>query len=324
MQISAQELLLHPRFSEALERASQVVRRGLEGEALILPLFGPTRVGKTELIKTLVMDHPPSTMEGRRTMPVLRVTTPVSPTRRSLPEALLGALDPRKYGRCSADQITRRAEGLLKLAGTRVIIFDEIQHFVERASSRAAREAADWMKVLGENLSLTILMVGLPSAQEILNRNEQLRDRAEAPYWFYPYSWNKPNERAEFEATLAALCRVLVQAGWQVPDACSPDLVRRAYAASLGRVGMLIKLFVSAEAASKSARLDMPLLRRAYVDSVGTQLIADNPFDPAAAVNDSVLVQGYVKLLDEARMPVPSNRHRRVSSKTASVAEASL
>ncbi|WP_342244721.1 TniB family NTP-binding protein [Pseudomonas sp. OTU5201] len=324
MQVSAEKLLLHPRFSGALERARQVILRGQKGEALILPLFGPSRVGKTELIKMLMQDHPRSTLEGRCMIPVLRVTTPVNPTRRSLPEALLATLDPRKYGRSSAEQLTARARGLLELADTRVIIFDEIQHFVERSSKSAAREAADWLKVLGEEMRLTILMVGLPIAEEILNRNEQLRYRAEAPFWFYPYNWNEPTERAAFQGTLTALCNVLAQAGWQIPDAHCPDFVRRAYAASLGRIGMLIKLFVSAEAASKAARLDTPLLFRAYAESIGTKLIADNPFDPDAVLDDSVLVQGYVKLLDEAHMPVPSSQRRRASSKSASAVEARL
>ncbi|WP_347909874.1 TniB family NTP-binding protein [Pseudomonas grandcourensis] len=303
--LSAQEVLMHAHFSAAYDRAHQVVARGLEGENLILMMLAPTRTGKSELIRLLQADHPSFTSEGRRSIPVLRVATPVNPTRKSLPEAMLASLDPRKYGRGSAEQLTQRACGLIELAGTRVVIFDEIQHFIERPSRALAREVADWLKLLSEEMGLTILMLGLPSARAIFAGNEQLRDRAEAVHYLYPYRWNDPQERALFQNCVLTLCGALTQAGWHVPDVKSLDFIRRLYASTQGRIGMLIKLFCAAEANAKALRLDLSTFSGAYAKSIGTGLIDCNPFDPGSQLDDSVLVQAYVKVLTEAQMPLP-------------------
>ena len=53
--ISSRELIEHAHFSNAWERAEHTIQRALAGESLMLPIFGPTRVGKTELIKFWAM-----------------------------------------------------------------------------------------------------------------------------------------------------------------------------------------------------------------------------------------------------------------------------
>ncbi|WP_277302669.1 TniB family NTP-binding protein, partial [Pseudomonas viridiflava] len=103
----------------------------------------------------MLQDHPQQIVNGVRQMPMVRVMTPVNPTRRSLPIALLEALKCPRYGRSSSEELTRMACDLIKITGTRVLVFDEMQHFVERGSKTAAREAADWLKVLGEEMNLT-------------------------------------------------------------------------------------------------------------------------------------------------------------------------
>lgn len=307
--VTALELILHPYFNAAYMRLVQVIERGLAGESLILFLLALTRAGKTEIVRTVLNDYPPSIDGGSKVIPVLRVTTPVNPTRKSLPEALLAALDPRSYGRCSADQLTARACGLLKIAGTRVIIFDEVQHFVERSSKAAAREAADWIKLLAEEMSLTIVMTGLPIAQEILDHNEQLRDRAEATYYLYPYSWSDPTDRAAFNECVVVLSDVFRREGWSILNHDCSDFTRRVYAATLGRIGMLIKLFNAAEAIAVNKQLDLSVFATAYAQSIGTNFLPCNPFAPDACLDDSLLVQGYVSILNEAHMPLPHSGH---------------
>lgn len=113
-------------------------------------------------------------------------------------EAIISALDTRRYGRYSVEQATARAVFLLGTAKVRVLLFDEIQHVVERNTETSWYEVADWLKNLSEALNLSLLFVGLPTAREMLSVNHQLRDWAISLYIIYPYNWNQPGDIHEF------------------------------------------------------------------------------------------------------------------------------
>ena len=298
------ELIEHSTFSKAMDRLDMTVKRGLNGESLILPIFGPTRVGKTELVKTVLSENQPKIVDGVRRMPIVRVVTPVNPTRRSLPVALLEGLGSPRYSRSSSEELTRMACELIKITGTRVLVFDEMQHFVERGSRTAAREAADWLKVLAEEMSLTLVLTGLPVANEVLTRNEQLRDRAEAVFEFRPYNWNDEVDQLEFRRAVLAMAEAFGEAGWRVPDAADLDFAKRVYAACLGRIGMLVKLFQTAEHLAKGHRITDQILIRAYAEGVNTRFLEFNPFEGKPPV-ESLLGQGFARMLTEAHMTVP-------------------
>ncbi|WP_346343455.1 TniB family NTP-binding protein [Pseudomonas sp. SWRI179] len=307
------ELIEHATFSQALSRLESTVKRGLAGESLILPIFGPTRVGKSELVKTVMADNVPKVVDGIRRMPIVRVVTPVNPTRRSLPIALLEGLGSPRYNRYSSEELTRMACELIKITGTRVLVFDEMQHFAERGSRTAAREAADWLKVLGEEMGLTLVLTGLPLANEVLIRNEQLRDRAEAVFEFRPYNWNHEGEQLEFRRALLSLTEAFSDAGWVIPDATDLDYARRVYAACLGRIGMLVKLFHAAEHLATNQRITERTLVRAYAEAINTRFLEFNPFEGNPPV-ESLLVQGFARMLTEAHMSVPRAVAKGVAS----------
>lgn len=298
------ELIEHATFSQALDRLESTVKRGLAGESLILPIFGPTRVGKSELVKTVMADNMPTVIDGVRRMPMVRVVTPVNPTRRSLPIALLEGLGSPRYNRSSSEELTRMACELIKITQTRILVFDEMQHFAERGSRTAAREAADWLKVLGEEMNLTLVLTGLPLANEVLTRNEQLRDRAEAVFEFRPYNWNAADERQAFRGALLSLSEAFVEAGWSVPDARDLDYAKRVYAACLGRIGMMVKLFHAAEHLATNRCITEQTLVRAYAEAINTRFLEFNPFEGSPPV-ESLLGQGFARMLTEAHLSVP-------------------
>ncbi|HFH4390831.1 TniB family NTP-binding protein [Pseudomonas aeruginosa] len=303
--ISSDQLIEHMHFTAALDRAESMIQRALAGESLILPILGPTRVGKTELISAVIKSYPEAVIEGVRRQRVVRVMTPVKPSRRSLPEAVLAALGARRYGRASADELTARVCDLLRIVDTRVLIFEEMQHFVENMSSTATREAADWLKVVAEELRMSVLMIGLPISAQILVRNEQLRDRAEAIHEFRPYSWEKSYERQEFRRTLLGVSEALIEGGWSVPAPHCLEFSRRVYGSCLGRVGMLIKLFNTAEHLARDRVIDYDCLFAAHAQAIGTGFLQFNPFDRSRELVDSLLLEGYVRMLREAHMSVP-------------------
>lgn len=306
MSIVAKDVLIeHLMFSTALQRMEEVIARGLAGESLILPLVGPTRVGKSELIVTIKANYPIREVEGVKHMPVICVPTPIKPTRRSLPVALLHTMGYRRYGRSNAEELTHTVYELLKITRTRVVIFNEMQQLVEQGSLTDAREAADWLKVLAEEMNLTLILMGLPRTTELLARNEQLRDRAEAVHEFRPYNWNNPGEQFEFRKTLLSLMEAYRDAGWQVPDASDAEFCQRVYGSSLGRVGMVFKLFTAAEHLAKSQRITEKTLFTAHAQAIGTGVLQFNPFE-GNSPGESLLGQGFVKMLEEAHMSPPT------------------
>lgn len=310
------ERVMHQQFQMAYDYARGIVERSVKNERIIAFLLGLPRQGKTLVSELLLADFPAYWDQSVQVIPIVRVVTPTRATKKAMAEAIISALDTRRYGRYSAEQATARAVFLLKTAQVRVLLFDEIQHVVERNKENSWYEIADWLKTLSEGLNLSLLLVGLPTARE-LSVNPQLRDRAISPHIIYPYNWNHPGDIAEFCRCLLSLSQVLAQQGYALPSMTDLDLVRRCYAASQGRYGMVIKLFEEARHQAqkgKTKTISMQTLADAFQVSMWNEGELDNPFEAEAELSDSVLVQRYVALLNESGLKVPRQKRAQKSA----------
>lgn len=316
------ERVMHQQFQMAYDYARGIVERSVKNERIIAFLLGLPRQGKTLVSELLLADFPAYWDQSVQMIPIVRVVTPTRATKKAMAEAIISALDTRRYGRYSAEQATARAVFLLKTAQVRVLLFDEIQHVVERNKENSWYEIADWLKTLSEGLNLSLLLVGLPTARE-LSVNPQLRDRAISPHIIYPYNWNHPGDIAEFCRCLLSLAQVLAQQGYALPSMTDLDLVRRCYAASQGRYGMVIKLFEEARHQAQKAKtktISMQTLADAFRVSMWNEGELENPFEAEAELSDSVLVQRYVALLNESGLKAPrQKRAQKSASGNASV-----
>jgi hypothetical protein len=319
------ERVMHQQFQRAYDFARGIVERSVGGERLIALLLGPPRLGKSLVGELLLQDFPAYPGQGVQVIPIVRVVTPTRPTKKSMAEAIINALDTRRYGRYSADQATARAVFLLETAQVRILLFDEIQHVVERNTAKSWYEVADWLKTLSDELNLSLLLIGLPAAREILSVNHQLRDRATTPHIIYPYNWNRPEDIAEFCRCLMSVSNVLVQQGYVLPSMTNIDLVRRCYAATHGRYGMVVKLFEEARHQAQKAKLKaitVQTLADAFRVSLGDEEDVGNPFEADAELNDSVMVKRYIALLNEAGLRAPrQNRAQKNASGMAAHAD---
>ena len=310
------ERVMHLQFQMAYDYARGIVERSVKNERIIAFLLGLPRQGKTLVSELLLADFPAYWDQSGQVIPIVRVVTPTRATKKAMAEAIISALDTRRYGRYSAEQATARAVFLLKTAQVRVLLFDEIQHVVERNKENSWYEIADWLKTLSEGLNLSLLLVGLPTARE-LSVNPQLRDRAISPHIIYPYNWNHPGDIAEFCRCLLSLSQVLAQQGYALPSMTDLDLVRRCYAASQGRYGMVIKLFEEARHQAqkgKTKTISMQTLADAFQVSMWNEGELENPFEAEAELSDSVLVQRYVALLNESGLKVPRQKRAQKSA----------
>jgi Cdc6-like AAA superfamily ATPase len=127
--------LPHPMFMEHLTALKQRIDDVLAGFApKIVSVPGPSGVGKSSLIANLARDYPENRIDGRRYVPVLVVEVPPYTTVKLLPKCVLRALGFNVPSRMTAGAMSELMEKQLRLAGTRVVIFDEISHLVEEGS----------------------------------------------------------------------------------------------------------------------------------------------------------------------------------------------
>lgn len=204
-------------------------------------LVGPSRVGKTMLLQALARAYPSERVNGRRQVPVLVVPIPPSISPKLLPISVLTALGvplPQR-GLASGVMVNRMADQL-RLAGTRVLIFEEASHLVEPGSKVPPRAAGDWIKAVHDELNVSILMFGVPRLRKLLEANEQLRLRASAPREFRPYRWQVDDERKAFATCVLTYARLFEEAGWPI-TLTREHLIGHCYLLSGGLVGVVAR-----------------------------------------------------------------------------------
>lgn len=84
---------------------------------------------------------------------------------------------------------------------------------LERGSNLSARAAADHFKTVVDETGVSLVLAGLPRFQQIIDHNEQLRDRAAGTVYFAPYDWQKDEERDAFAGAVEAVLLSLEKSG---------------------------------------------------------------------------------------------------------------
>lgn len=232
--------LRHPAFEHHHEVLFNRIADALEGFAPKLEwVVGPSRVGKSMLLDALAREYPSTIHEGKRRVPVLKVLTPPNISPLLLPSSVLTALGvplPQR-GITSGVMFTRMADQL-KLAGTRVLMFEEASHLVEPGARVPPRAAGDWFKSVMDNLEITLFLFGVPRLERLFESNEQLRLRASARREFRPYDSRLPEEQKAFAICVKTYADFFTASGW--PFALPLEqLVKHCYLLSGGLVGVL-------------------------------------------------------------------------------------
>ncbi|WP_313478858.1 TniB family NTP-binding protein [Stutzerimonas kunmingensis] len=298
------EGFFHGRLLQSYERGKQVIEQSLLGERQILPLFGPSRVGKTEIAQTWMADFPNQGADGRVCKPLIRVISPAEPNQRSLTLSIIRGLDGRVLSKCNTSDLYNQALRQLEVAGVRAIIFDEIQHLSEYGSVQKVRASADFLKVLSDELNISLILMGLPCAERLLSLNEQLRGRCLTTELIYPYAWISTTDREGFAAGAQLIAEAYREQGWSIHVEDTPTL-KALYAACVGRFGLLVDLFSHAETGNTRKVIDTKCLAKAYAHAVNEQHFSGNPFLSNTDISEHELNAAYVKVLNQAHLPIP-------------------
>jgi hypothetical protein len=304
--------LPHRMFEEHLTALRRRVDDALAGFApKIVRVPGPSRAGKSSLIASLSRLYPSDRIDGRRYVPVLVVNVPASATAKLLPKSVLGALNIKVLPSMTAGALFDLMVESLRLARTRVVIFDEIWHLVEEGSRVPPRAASDWLKSLSDTLSMTLILFGIPRLERLFTANEQLRGRACPPRCFLPYDATNAREMSDYVSCVVNYARLFSAAGYpiEVPLAV---LTQQTYLLTGGLIGVLadfMRELASLMAGEAPRAVRYADCQRA-ADSVSH---AGSPHLPAfqdlgvagQEVESAALKQAYVHVLSSNSASVP-------------------
>lgn len=154
-----------------------------------MSFFGKERVGKTFIIDYYCKQYPRYTQKGVISIrnrleaaeityiPVLYVRMPCPANLGGLTGKIFEALgDPFSHHKHHIVEQTKAIRGLLKRCGVQLLIFDEVQHFVDRDKKKLLIESSDWLKNLIDETEIPTILVGTREAEKIF-MNDQLNGR---------------------------------------------------------------------------------------------------------------------------------------------------
>ncbi|MGZ8906688.1 MAG: TniB family NTP-binding protein [Methylobacter sp.] len=276
-------IIKHPAFNEAYQLLKEAYlfnqQTGLTKNYWVV---GPTGTGKTTLMDMLVKEFPPVERVDRKSIPVLAINIPALPTIKNLAEEMLVQLGDPIFYRGSAIDKTIRILHLIKACDVKLILFDEMQHFVDRGHKRAPAEVADWLKTLIDKALVSTVIMGLERTQIILDANEQLRRRFCRRIDLKPFDLECPTSRSHFLGVIKKIDEALDMSSRL--DLQQDGLVRQLHFATNGTMDYMVKLMLGAYQIAINRQLpgiDRQCLEQAFSDSIWVEGVGKmNPFNP--------------------------------------------
>lgn len=238
-------IINHSSFSAAFDALERSIRDTLNGfKPCFEMLTGFSRCGKTELLKLIAMPYPEVQIGGRRQVPLLVVYITSSTTPKDLPLAVIRALSlPTPRHSMKVGELNNYMHTQIRLAGVRVILFDEASHLVDVGVKIPPRAASDWFKDVQANAKdLGIVLSGVPRLLRLLDSNEQLRNRMRKPIRLMPYRWDDEEQRKSFAGCVSAFLNEFLTRGCSLGMAMN-TFTKHCYAASAGQIGLLANFF---------------------------------------------------------------------------------
>lgn len=296
--------LTHQLFQAAASDIAALVAAKDPANGLVIPFFGPTRVGKTWVIEHLQKElGRPGKGHGFAPAEIDFVIEPIppKPSDRDIYRSILGALGRRWSSSEQTADLRKRVITAVRDSGVQVIALDECSHCAERGANLSARVAADHIKTIVDETGICLILLGLPRFQQIIDANEQLRDRSTNTIFFRPYNWQSASDREGFAGAIAAALDSLEPAGVTVAIAFE-DLLPRLYGASAGRVPRALDLIKAALVHPAGSALDLRQFERA---ARGRQQLPISPamFFRDEPPDDRALIRSYAVIMAEAGLP---------------------
>jgi hypothetical protein len=255
--------VIYPRWNTVLEKIAAC--HELQPDAAEPPcllLVGPTGAGKSTLIQSYMQRYPRIITAQHTQIPVLCATIPSKATVKSMVVELLYRLGDPRANSGTVIGMTKRLCGFIEDCGVRLMILDELQHFVDQESQRILLNASNWLKELIKETRVACVFVGLSGqAERVVDTNEQLARLFADPEELAPFCWNEsqPETIEEFRTFLVQLEALLPLR--EPSNLVVRDRAWRCFVASEGIVAYLMALI-------RQATRDALLTGRECLDDV--------------------------------------------------------
>lgn len=234
-------LIMHSDFEAAVERIQACYDSALtSSDPTCLAVVGESRTGKSRALEHFQNEYLQYRNGEGLTTPILRVEVPSKPTVKGMLEELLHNIGDPNFDKGTETSKTIRLRKLMSESGTKMLILDEFQHFIDQASHNIQHHVADWLKILVEKTKVGLVVAGLPSCINVILSNDQLTRRFMAPQVFKRFDWMVAEEQNEFRDILFTLQDELNP--FDFPALDSEDMSFRMYMASGGLIGYVIKI----------------------------------------------------------------------------------
>lgn len=199
-------VIYHDEFRLAFEQIKEAYNMKQEiGIPTHIICTGESGTGKSTLKRQIAKEFPSYLVQDRKIIPVLVVDTPATPTIKSLSEAVLLELNDPLFKSGSAMEKTQRILLYLKQFNVNLIIFDELQHFIDQGKEKGLSKASDWLKMIIDHSNSSIVLMGLTRSEYLLAINEQLRRRFSSRIELHPFLINSQKSIKIFVTVLSSI-----------------------------------------------------------------------------------------------------------------------
>jgi predicted AAA+ superfamily ATPase len=275
-------VIKHPIFNDAYRLIKGAYEFKVQtGMAQHFLLVGSSGAGKTHLSEFLAKELPASENNTGINIPLLLVEIPSMPTIKNLAEEILVQLGDPLYYRGSATQKTARILQIIKASQIKLIIFDEMHHFVEQGSIKTTGNVALWLKSLINKTKVSTVLMGLEHTQAIININSELRRRLLRRIELKPFDLDCPTSRGHFLGIIKKFDEALAMPS--PLDLQQEGLTKQLHFATNGLIGYMAKLILGAFQIARSHDLpaiDRQCLEQAFSEYVWYEGVGKlNPFN---------------------------------------------
>lgn len=235
----------HPQFDKAYQAIvdSYQMKTYVDTPQNII-CVGQSGTGKSTLKEKMKLTYPRVRGSEKLVIPILVVDTPSVPTVKNIAEEMLIQLGDPQFNKGSAIEKTNRILNYLEMCEVKMVIFDELQHFIDQGKRRTPYEVSDWLKTVIDKAKVSTVLMGLDRSEEILKVNEQLRRRFSRRVDIRPFDINEKESRE----SLIGVIRILDEKIGlpESIDLRDKSLIKSLYFATNGIIDYLVKLFIGA------------------------------------------------------------------------------
>lgn len=311
---------VHCRALEAINDTIDAAERYQDRS--LLPLIGPSRSGKTTLMKITLKHHLAKAKEGGVPCGLRYMMLPKTHKTKAVLMKMQYALGYPLFHVGSEAEMHIRIIDLLRRQGVTTLLLDELQHSVS-ANGAVNFEIADLFKSILDEAGVQIIGGGLEEALALLQSNEQLMGRCVQAVELSRSDWTREDDRAMFIGIVQAFRDGLP--GMKMPAFDNDDAGFRWYVASGGLIGYVHKVFRKVlDLAAKDDRVrvtweDLDAAQQSAVYYHGPQV---RPFDRSFDIGDVAAGVGHAHRIgerpavgDAIASPTTTRRHPRLSKR---------